>query len=746
VRDEDGDFGINFVLPQEPWLSLAWDAGMRINRTQLSWRDVEPEPGVWTWEAKDIELQPFVDKGFHLHAILTLPPDWAKANPNGLMPRNLNLPWDHPENYWGRFAYATAEHFRGRIHSYEIWNEPDAEYWEGSAAEYYQLLRTAYQAIKAADPNAIVVMAGMALYLEPDFFPEVVRLAREDPEGPAHNHFFDAVSLHIYADAERIYHEVRNARALLDGLGLFNQTIWVTETQIPLWGEGGGPGEPNTGYATAEEAGWYVVESMANALAGGAERVMIFRFTDERIAVPFGLIRNDGSLRPGYTAFKVGATFFADTVEATREENGDLVIVRMTKENGGRVTVFWTRSGHAARFPVEAQAEAGLFVDAWGQVWLAEPTDGTYEIELAPAPGRNFDLPELYMVGGPPLVLVEDDREPPVATIEPPEPVPGKPNNLQLRWEGSDGELGTGIGGYDVEVRVSGGEWERWLIDTTDTEAVYKASQAGKYNFRVRARDRAGNESEWTEAEGAQAGVRGTAALMAQVVNLRGEGVEGAEIRLEDGQKYVTESGGWVLIEGLLPGSLKVARIDGGPHGEASPPKIELALTGKTFVTWTLAPPDNIVANGTFRKGLKGWETVPAAGEDVSVVELATGEAVLQLTGSRRAWGAPSVSVQMEVPSDMDAAILGFRYRLTESPHALRVCVDSGAGCTPVWQSPGPTAEWSPGWVEMNGLAGQELTITFELWGPKGARPGLVQIDDVGFGTLPPQPPHPQVD
>ena len=46
----------------------------------------------------------------------------------------------------------------------------------------------------------------------------------------------------------------------------------------------------------------------------------------------------------------------------------------------------------------------------------------------------------------------------------------------------------------------------------------------------------------------------------------------------------------------------------------------------------------------------------------------------------------------------------------------------------------------------MGGLAGRTLDITFELWGPKGAHPGLVQIDDVGLGTLPPPPSRPTVD
>ncbi len=49
-----------------------------------------------------------------------------------------------------------------RIHSwgldpyYEIWNEPDLEYWSGTEGEYFELFRNTYRAIKSADPEARV--------------------------------------------------------------------------------------------------------------------------------------------------------------------------------------------------------------------------------------------------------------------------------------------------------------------------------------------------------------------------------------------------------------------------------------------------------------------------------------------------------------------------------------------------------------------------------------------------------------
>ncbi|TAK28768.1 MAG: hypothetical protein EPO21_22350, partial [Chloroflexota bacterium] len=73
-----------------------------------------------------------------------------------------------PANYndFGDFLSALATRYKGRIQAYQIWNEPNlARDWGGqtpSATDYVRLLKIAYQAIKAADPQAIVITAGLA--------------------------------------------------------------------------------------------------------------------------------------------------------------------------------------------------------------------------------------------------------------------------------------------------------------------------------------------------------------------------------------------------------------------------------------------------------------------------------------------------------------------------------------------------------------------------------------------------------
>jgi hypothetical protein len=66
---------------------------------------------------------------------------------------------------------------------------------------------------------------------------------------------------------------------------------------------------------------------------------------------------------------------------------------------------------------------------------------------------------------------------------------------LAVAWSGTDG--GSGVGDYDVEVSANDGPFTPWLTRTSSTAATYAAAAGMRYRFRVRARDRLGNASEY---------------------------------------------------------------------------------------------------------------------------------------------------------------------------------------------------------------------------------------------------------
>lgn len=72
-------------------------------------------------------------------------------------------------------------------------------------------------------------------------------------------------------------------------------------------------------------------------------------------------------------------------------------------------------------------------------------------------------------------------------------------NGYRLEWGGID-DL-SGIARYDVQVRqLPSGSWRRWVNDLEVTSAWFGPAEGKHFAFRVRARDWAGNEQSWEQA------------------------------------------------------------------------------------------------------------------------------------------------------------------------------------------------------------------------------------------------------
>ncbi len=134
---------------------LAGETGVTWVRQGFPWREMEVGKGMFEWGVADRVVEAL--EGFSIIALVDSPPSWAQTE--GL----ANSPPDNYRNL-GDFLYALASRYRGRIKAYQIWREPNlASQWRRPhAAEYVALLRVAYLNIKAADPEALVISAGLA--------------------------------------------------------------------------------------------------------------------------------------------------------------------------------------------------------------------------------------------------------------------------------------------------------------------------------------------------------------------------------------------------------------------------------------------------------------------------------------------------------------------------------------------------------------------------------------------------------
>jgi hypothetical protein len=175
-------FGINTFLEQEvePWkvekaMRMISEAGFRWIRQEFPWEDIEQSArgdfwdhrwNVSGWEKYD-RIVELADKyGLQIIARLGNPPAWSRANGDA---RGSFAPPDDFEDF-GSFVHTIVTRYKGKVRYYQIWNEPNIypEWGEQpvDAVAYVRLLQIAYRRAKEADPDCVILSAGLAQTLE----------------------------------------------------------------------------------------------------------------------------------------------------------------------------------------------------------------------------------------------------------------------------------------------------------------------------------------------------------------------------------------------------------------------------------------------------------------------------------------------------------------------------------------------------------------------------------------------------
>lgn len=114
----------------------------------------------YNWGPYDTLIDAAAERGIRVQLALTAPaPAWATAN------RRVGVYKPKPGPY-AAFARATAEHFKGRVDRYSIWNEPNWVGWlsplRSAPGLYRRLYQGGFAAIKRADPRAQVLIGETA--------------------------------------------------------------------------------------------------------------------------------------------------------------------------------------------------------------------------------------------------------------------------------------------------------------------------------------------------------------------------------------------------------------------------------------------------------------------------------------------------------------------------------------------------------------------------------------------------------
>ncbi len=340
--------GVNTFLDQEPdpavverSLDMIAAAGIGYIRQIFGWFDLEPEQkGVYldrfgnsSWTKFDRIVELAEARDIEIIARLEKPPQWSRAGQ-----ANLDRFPDGPPNDiadWVDYVEAVAGRYRGRIHYYQLWNEPNLEgEWGGQpidAAGYLELLQAGYAAIKAIDPDAVVLLAGLAPTDQrgPANVSELIYLQELYDLGAAEH--FDIVAAMVYGYgyspydrrvefARNNFSRVIQVREIMERNGDAGTPIWAVEYGwVALPDDWSGEPSPWGQPVSRETQADYLIEGYQRAQREwpwmGVMAVWTFRFSQppddpNQVANPtrgFALVEHDFTPYPAYDALRASA-------------------------------------------------------------------------------------------------------------------------------------------------------------------------------------------------------------------------------------------------------------------------------------------------------------------------------------------------------------------------------------------------------------------------------------------------------
>ncbi len=370
--------GVNIHFTGQPQQDLDGleSVGVGWVRMDFAWADIEKTKGIYDFSAYDSLLAGLTAR--HIRPLFIL--DYGNTL---YAPGPPTTP--ETRGAFARFAAAAATHYRGKPILWELWNEPNGNFWppKPDARQYVALALAAAHAIHAADPDATVIAPGTS-GIPLDFLEELFR------QGLLNE--VDAVSVHPYRpDAPET--AVADDRALR----LLLHRYAPPGKDIPLvWSEWG-----YTGLLVGEtQQSQYLTREWLTALTDGVRLSIWYDWHDDGTApadseAHFGMVLNDYSPKPAYLTARTlthalsGCRFLKRVPLASPD---DYLLLFADAQGAARLAAWTAGPAHDLLLPIpRVSAMTGMTGDALkaaftagrlrlpmtaGPVYITLPDDG----------------------------------------------------------------------------------------------------------------------------------------------------------------------------------------------------------------------------------------------------------------------------------------------------------------------------------------------------------------------------------
>jgi hypothetical protein len=313
-----------------------------------TWAESNPAKGQFDWTEFDRRLDQVESWGFKdIMYVFCGTPQWAAEDQKESKDSVLGAFAASPPanlNYWDTFVAAVAERYKGRITSYEIWNEPSSQqFWTGTPKKMANMTGRAFNTIRQIDPDATIALAGTQTHKENyynRFFPKYLK-SLDTLDWP-----FDVVSAHFYppdtAGPAKRLEQIEMVQTELTDAGVpANRPLW--DTEVNYYVSLPDNSDP-AGRVTGNRAAAWTVVTFMDGWRTGVRRSYWYVWATAYDNFP-GI-----QMRPGDPSTKALNTF-GDWVVGSKflgcESVNSAERCDFEDENGEPFAIAWTSSGKA---------------------------------------------------------------------------------------------------------------------------------------------------------------------------------------------------------------------------------------------------------------------------------------------------------------------------------------------------------------------------------------------------------------
>ena len=384
---------IHFVTGHERDLDLIAAAGFKFIRMDFHWEAVESRRGEYDWSGYEALLANLDKRG--LRAIFILDYSHSLYEESVTSPHPITghshkttASPQHPESIaaFARWTAASARHFHGRHVLWEIWNEPNGNFWspKPDAQQYSRLALATCKAIRESDPQATIIGPASAGFPW-DFLETFLKSGVLE--------YLDAVSVHPYRDAhsppETAAGDYQRLRQIIARYAPQSR-----KAEMPILSGEWGYSTHAGGVPLETQAAFAVRQQLSNLLNGVPLSIWYDWKNDGPDANEnehnFGTVLPDLKPKPAYVAIQTLTRQLSDYRIGRRiaqASEKDYVLL-CTNKAGLQKVVAWTLGeAHSVSVGTSLTGREGLAAaDGNGQSFTPKTDSGRLILELSAAP------------------------------------------------------------------------------------------------------------------------------------------------------------------------------------------------------------------------------------------------------------------------------------------------------------------------------------------------------------------------